>query len=85
MGKLVLKSHQIPVLQKLAKKTKMDTWFNLDDDGVLRDAENGNRVMSVRKGCKQLMQGVVPESLEFLDASELYTLMWFVANDLKSF
>lgn len=86
MGKkLELQSHQIPVLQKLAKVSKIDNWFNLDDDGVLRDRENGNKVMSVRKGCKQLMDGITPEDLELLDGSEIYTLMYFVANDLKTF
>lgn len=86
MGKkLELQSHQIPVLQKLAKVSKIDNWFNLDDDGVLRDRENGNKVMSVRKGCKQLMDGITPEDLELLDGSEIYTLMYFVTNDLKTF
>lgn len=85
MEKLVLQTHQIPVLQKLAKASHMDNWFNLDDNGVLRDRENGNRVMSVRNGCKQLMEGITPEDLECLDGSELYTLMYFTANVLKRF
>jgi hypothetical protein len=85
MAKLELKSYQIAVLQKLAKYSHMDNWFNLDDDGVLRDRENNNREMSVRNGCKQLMEGLTPEDLECLDGGETYTLLWFVANVLKGF
>jgi len=85
MAKLELTSYQISVLQKLAKASHMDNWFNLDDDGVLRDRENKNRKMSVRNGCKQLMEGLTPEDLECLDGSETYTLMLFVANVLKGF
>ena len=85
MAKLELEKHQIPVLQKLAKYSHMDNWFNLDDDGVLRDRENHNRVMSVRNGCKQLMEGLTPEDLECLDGGELYTLMYFTSNVLKRF
>ena len=85
MTKLVLKGQQVSILQKLAKTSHMDNWFNLDDDGVLRDRENGNRIMSVRNGCKQLMEGLTPEDLECLTSLEYYILLGFVANELKSF
>ena len=85
MAKLVLKEQQVSILQKLAKTSHMDNWFNLDDDGVLRDRENGNRIMSVKNGCKQLMEGLTPEDLECLSSTETYLLLSFVGNDLKSF
>jgi hypothetical protein len=85
MAKLVLEKYQIPILQKLAKASHMDNWFNLSDDGVLRDRENDNRIMSVRNGCKQLMDGLTPEDLECLNSTETYLLLSFVGNDLKSF
>lgn len=85
MAKLVLKEQQVSILQKLAKASHMDNWFNLEDDGVLRDRENDNRIMSVRNGCKQLMEGLTPQDLECLNSAEVYTLLEFVGNDLKSF
>ena len=85
MAKLELIETIIPILQKLAKTSHMDNWFNLDDDGVLRDRDNGNRVMSVRNGCRQLMDGLTPEDLECLTPSECYILLDFVGNILKSF
>ena len=85
MAKLVLKEQQVSILQKLAKASHMDNWFNLDDNGVLRDRENDNRVMSIKNGCKQLMEGLTPQDLECLNSAEVYTLLEFVGNDLKSF
>lgn len=85
MAKLELLETVIPILQKLAKTSHMDNWFNLDDDGVLRDRENGNKVMSVRNGCKQLMDGLTPQDLECLTSLEHYILLGFVGNQLKSF
>ena len=85
MAKLVLEKYQIPILQKLAKASHMDNWFNLDDDGVLRDRESNNRIMSIRNGCKQLMDGLTPEDLECLNYTETYLLLSFVGNELKSF
>jgi hypothetical protein len=85
MAKLVLKEQQVSILQKLAKASHMDNWFNLDDNGVLRDRDNNNRVMSIKNGCKQLMEGLTPQDLECLNSAEVYTLLEFVGNDLKSF
>lgn len=85
MTKLVLNNPQIAVLQRLAEITLMDSWFNLDDNGIVRDRENNNRIMSTRKACKQLVHGLTPEDLECLDGGELYTLIWFAANVLKTF
>ena len=85
MAKLVLKEQQVSILQKLAKASHMDNWFNLDDNGVLRDRDNNNRVMSIKNGCKQLMEGLTPQDLECLNSAEVYTLLEFVGNDLKCF
>lgn len=86
MGKkLGLSKSEINVLQKIAKISHMDNWFNLDDNGVLRDREHDNKVMSVRNGCKQLMEGVTSYDLNQLNGDEMYHLLGFVGNKLKSF
>ena len=85
MAKLVLKEQQVSILQKLAKASHMDNWFNLDDNGVLRDRDNNNRVMSIKNGCKQLMEGLTPQDLECLNSAEVYILLEFVGNNLKCF
>jgi hypothetical protein len=83
--KLVLSESEISVLQKIAKVSHMDNWFNLDNNGVLRDRENNNRVMSVRNGCKQLMEGVTSYDLSQLNGNEVFHLLDLVGNGLKKF
>lgn len=83
--KLVLSESKISVLQKIAKVSHMDNWFNLDNNGVLRDRENNNRVMSVRNGCKQLMEGVTSYDLSQLNGNEVFHLLDLVGNGLKKF
>jgi len=83
--KLELLKSEINVLQKIAKVSHMDNWFNLDNEGVLRNREKNNRVMSVRSGCKQLMEGVTPYDLSQLNGDEVYHLLDLVGNGLKTF
>jgi hypothetical protein len=85
MAKLKLDSKEIALFQKIAHHSHMDNWFNLSDDGVLRDRENNNRIMSVRNGCKQLMEGLEFPTIEVLTYTEVMTLLQFVGNKLKGF
>lgn len=85
MAKLKLNALEIALLQKIAHHSHMDNWFNLSDDGVLRDRENKNRVMSVRKGCNQLMDGLEIATIETLTPHEVNTLLCLVGNKLKSY
>jgi hypothetical protein len=85
MAKLKLNCLEIALLQKIARHSHMDNWFNLSDDGVLRDRENNNRIMSVRNGCKQLMEGLEIPTIETLTAHEVHTLLCLVGNKLKQF
>ena len=75
MKKILLFPYQIQLLQKLAKKSKMDCWFDMDDNGEVRDLENGGRVMSTRNACRQLIEGLTPEDLDGLSGSEVHTLL----------
>lgn len=75
MKTITLQYHQAQLLQKLAKKSKMDCWFDMDDNGVVRDLQNGGRVMSTKNACRQLIDGFTPEDLDGLSGREVNTLL----------
>lgn len=62
----------------LARNSKMDCWFSVDDNGFCRDLENGDRLTSARKCVYDLIDGMTHDDWESLtDENKLdivYTL-----------
>ena len=75
MKKIELKLYEIDLLEKLARRSKMDCWFSVDDEGGVRDRENGNRIMSTNKAVRQLIEGLTPYDIEILDNCDIIFLL----------
>ena len=74
MAKVTLNASEANVLSKLAERSKMDCWCNVDGN-VIRDRENGNRVMSSRNAVRQLIDGLTGYDVETLAPTEVVTLL----------
>lgn len=64
MRKVKLSAFQKNVLEKIAKRSKMDSWFKVDDSLEVREAD-----------VNTLMDGATPYDLETLDNNEVYFLV----------
>lgn len=66
------------LLSDIAKDTKMDCWFaiqqNGDGEDMVYDFENGRHLL-LSDGVFQLLDGTTDEDLERLDTSDLLTLV----------
>lgn len=73
--KVTLKVSEISLLEKLAKRAKMDCWFLIDDKGRVRNLENYSRIMSTKKAVRQLTDGLTQYDIEALTSNEVLTLL----------
>jgi hypothetical protein len=87
--KLQLSLDEALVLDKLARRSKMDSWFGIDENhnvyerenfGIdenynVYDKENKNRKVSARNACKTLIYGLTTYDIEVLDKEETLTLI----------
>lgn len=76
-----LTSYEFNVINKIARKSKMDCWFCIKEgksNGIeydyVFDCENNKR-MSLRQGIKQLIDGVIEENILELTEYEKYILV----------
>lgn len=69
-GNIVLNNAEIKALENLARVSKMDCWFGIDQQGRIRDYENHSRVLSQRKGIKQLIDGATNKDLERIGSGD---------------
>ena len=75
MAQIELHLYEINLLERLAKRSKMDSWFKIDDEGRVRDRENGNKVMSTRKAIKQFIEGLTPYDVDGLGDGDVINLL----------
>lgn len=76
-----LTSSEFNVINKIARKSKMDCWFcikerkrNEVEYNYVFDCEN-NKGMSLRQGIKQLIDGIIEENILELTEYEKYILI----------
>lgn len=76
-----LTNSEFDVINKIARKSKMDCWFcikegknNGEDYDYVFDCENGKKI-SLRRGIKQLIDGVIEENILELTEYEKYILV----------
>lgn len=81
-----LTSSEFDVINKIARKSKMDCWFCIKTgrhDGCpydyVFDCENSKKI-SLRQGIKQLIDGVIEENILELTEYEKYILIKLLGN-----
>ena len=80
---ITLSTPAIEVLRKLAKVSKMDCWFSIDDSGVITDLEDNNAVMNTSEAIYMLMDGASTQDFEQLDDREMRVLVLMFASIVK--
>ena len=80
---ITLPVDSIEVLRKLAKVSKMDCWFSIDDSGVITDLEDNNAVMNTSEAIYMLMDGASTQDFEQLDDREMRVLVLMFASIVK--
>ena len=80
---ITLPVDSIEVLRKLAKVSKMDCWFSIDDSGVITDLEDNNTVMNTSEAIYMLMDGASTQDFEQLDDREMRVLVLMFASIVK--
>ena len=80
---ITLPADSIEVLRKLAKVSKMDCWFSIDDSGVITDLEDNNVVMNTSEAIYMLMDGASTQDFEQLDDREMRVLVLMFASIVK--
>ena len=80
---ITLPADSIEVLRKLAKVSKMDCWFSVDDNGVITDLEDNNAVMNTSEAIYMLMDGASAQDFEQLDDREMRVLVLMFASIVK--
>ena len=80
---IILPEESIEVLRKLAKVSKMDCWFSIDDSGVITDLEDNNAVMNTSEAIYMLMDGASTQDFEQLDDREMRILVLMFASIVK--
>lgn len=63
MRKVTLTNSETEVLEKIAKRSKMDCWFNVNDDLSVRERD-----------IKTLIEGITPYDVETLSPNEVVIL-----------
>ena len=80
---ITLPVDSIEVLRKLAKVSKMDCWFSIDDSGVITDLEDNNAVMNTSEAIYMLLDGASTQNFEQLDDREMRVLVLMFASIVK--
>ena len=80
---ITLSAPAIEVLRKLAKVSKMDCWFSIDDSGVITDLEDNNVIMNTSEAIYMLMDGASTQDFEQLDDREMRVLVLMFASIVK--
>jgi len=72
---LKLNASEIKLLERLARRSKMDCWFGVDENNNIYDRENPKRSCSASKLCRTLLDGLTPFDIENLDKYEVFILL----------
>ena len=80
---ITLSEPAIEVLRKLAKVSKMDCWFSINDSGIITDLEDNNAVMNTSEAIYMLMDGASTQDFEQLDDREMRILVLMFASIVK--
>lgn len=80
---ITLSAPAIKVLRKLAKVSKMDCWFYINDSGVITDLDDNNVVMNTSEAIYMLIDGASPQDFEHLDDVEMRTIVLMLSNIVK--
>lgn len=75
--------HQIRLLRRIAKYTKMDCWFDIDEYGQIRDFES-NRPVNPLKGISDFIDGVNFDTFNQLNDEEKFNLLMAVSNVIRA-
>lgn len=77
-----LTSDQCDVLDKIARRSKMDCWFGTDEYGRVHDYEKEGRgtLVDPKIGVGQLIDGMTSEDFHSLTEDEKFTLIKGMAN-----
>lgn len=74
---------QIRLLRRIAKYTKMDCWFDIDEKGQIRDLENNSRPMNPRRAMSDFMDGINSDTFNQLNDKEKFDLLMAVSNVIR--
>ena len=80
---ITLSAPAIKVLRELAKVSKMDCWFSIDDNGIITDLEDNNTVMNTSEAIYMLLDGASSQDFEHLDDVEMRTIVLMLSNIVK--
>ena len=73
--KLQLSHTEVLVLEKLARRSKMDCWFYADENGKVIDLEENSRTIGTKRACKALVEGLTEYDIACLNPEEIITLL----------
>lgn len=76
----VLNASEIMVVRHLARRSKMDCWLCVEDNGTIRDLENKGKEMPIKEAITQMVEGLTPYDLEVLMPKEVLTLVTLVSK-----
>ena len=75
---------QIKLLRRIAKYTKMDCWFDIDEYGQIRDFESDSRrPVNPQKGISDFMDGINSDTFNELSDEDKFDLLMAVSNVLR--
>jgi len=70
----------VDILRRLAKKSKMDCWFSIDDDGYCHNLEDNGKVIGTKKAIGMLVDGLTEYDISCLTESEKVFFFCFLAG-----
>ena len=76
----VLNASEIIVIRHLARRSKMDCWLCVEDNGTIRDLENKGKEMPIEKAITQMVEGLTPYDVEILTPKEVVTFVSLISK-----
>jgi hypothetical protein len=74
MTRIKLTPSEVNIIRKIARRSKMDCWLNVCDDGTITDLEDEGKKMSVRTAMRCMVKGMTPYDVETLTPDEIVSL-----------
>lgn len=76
MKKVIINTVQANILEKIAKRSKMDDWF------MVREDQDHNLFVYL-EDITTLIEGTTPYDLETLDSLDVYYILYFLRTLIK--